>query len=115
MHVKTCSLRYPDGGRPVLSPAYDFVGTLPYIPGDKLGLSFGGSRSLGEISLDQVRRFTDSARLPMKPVWEVVRETVERTASAWKTLNQRELLPPDIHSVIDKQIQTVVKSSLYPR
>ncbi len=48
----------------------------------------------------------------MKPVWDIVRETVERTAAAWKTLDQKELLPPDIHSVIDKQIQTVVKSSL---
>ncbi len=115
MHLKNWSLLYPDGRRPVLSPAYDFVGTLPYIPGDKLALSFGGSRSLDEISLDQVRRFTDTARLPMKPVWEIVRETVERTAAAWKTLDQRELLPPEIHSVIDKQIETVVKSSLQPR
>jgi serine/threonine-protein kinase HipA len=115
MHLKNWSLLYEDGRRPVLSPAYDFVGTLPYIPGDKLALSFGGSRSLDEISLDQVRRFTDTARLPMKPVWEVVRETVERTAAAWKTLDQRELLPPDIHSVIDQQIQTVVKRSLQAR
>ncbi len=115
MHLKNWSLLYPDGRRPVLSPAYDFVGTLPYISGDKLALSFGGSRSLDGITLDQVRRFTDAARLPMKPVWDIVRETVERTATAWKTLDQRELLPPDIHSVIDKQIQTVVKSFLQPR
>jgi hypothetical protein len=27
---------------------------------------------------------------------------------AWKALAQKELLPKDIHNVIDKQIQTVV-------
>jgi serine/threonine-protein kinase HipA len=108
MHLKNWSLLYPDGRKPVLSPAYDFVATLPYIPNDKLALSFGGSRSLAEIVLDQVRRFADTASLPMNPVWEIVRDTIERTAVAWKALAQKELLPKDIHNVIDKQIQTVV-------
>ena len=44
MHLKNWSLLYPDTRTPVLSPAYDFVATLPYIPGDQLALSFGGSR-----------------------------------------------------------------------
>ena len=111
MHLKNWSLLYPDGRKPVLSPAYDFVATLPYIPDDKLALSFGGSRAFDEITLDQVRRFTDTAGLPMKPVWEIVVETVERTASAWKTLSKRELLPPDIDRVIDKQIEAAVTST----
>ena len=33
-HLKNWSLLYPDGRTPVLSPAYDFVATLPYITGD---------------------------------------------------------------------------------
>jgi len=32
MHLKNWSLLYPDRRTPVLSPAYDFVATLPYIP-----------------------------------------------------------------------------------
>lgn len=32
MHLKNWSLLYPDGRTPVLSPACDFVATLPYIP-----------------------------------------------------------------------------------
>lgn len=55
-------------------------------PGDNLALTFGGSRSLNEIALDQVRRFASAARLPMNPVWAIVGETVERTAEAWKAL-----------------------------
>ena len=107
MHLKNWSLLYPDGRTPVLSPAYDLVATLPYIPDDSLALTFGGSRSLNEITLDQVRRFTDTARLPMKPVWETVRETVERTAEAWKTLSHKELLPAETRKVVDQQIQKI--------
>ena len=32
MHLKNWSLLYPDGRAPILSPAYDFVSTLPYYP-----------------------------------------------------------------------------------
>jgi serine/threonine-protein kinase HipA len=98
---------YPDGRAPVLSPAYDFVATFPYIPGDKLALNFGGSQSLNEVTVDQVRRFTDTARLPMSPIWEIVRETIKRTEAAWKTLDQKDLLPSEMRRAIGRQIQAV--------
>jgi serine/threonine-protein kinase HipA len=112
MHLKNWSLLYPDGRRPILSPAYDFVATLPYLAGDKLALSFGGSRSLHEITLDQVRRFVYPAGLPMKPVWDIVRGTVESTSAAWKVLPVKELLAADLHSVIDQQIQMIATNVL---
>jgi len=108
MHLKNWSLLYPDGRTPILSPAYDFVATFPYIPGDKLGLSFGGSQSLKEITVDQVRRFTDVAHLPVSPVWEIVRETQERTAAAWKTLDHKDFLPSEIRKAIDRKIHAVI-------
>lgn len=111
MHLKNWSLLYSDGRTPALSPVYDFVSTLPYIPGDTLALSFGGSKSLDAITLDQVRRFTETARLPLKRVWDVVMETVERTANAWKSLPQKEVLPPDIRTPIDAQIQKVITAT----
>jgi serine/threonine-protein kinase HipA len=107
MHLKNWSLLYPDGRAPVLSPAYDFVATLPYIPGDSLALTFGGSKSLDGITLDQVRRFTDKARMPMDPVWRIVLETVERTEAAWRVLPQKDLLPADMRKAIDRQILAV--------
>lgn len=108
MHLKNWSLLYPNSRTPVLSPAYDFVATFPYIPGDRLALNFGGSQSLNEITVDQVRRFIDTAHLPASPVWEIVREVVERTAAAWKTLDQKDLLPSEIRQAIDKQILAVI-------
>ncbi len=107
MHLKNWSLSYPDSRTPVLSPAYDFVATFPYIPGDKVALNFGGSQSLSEITVDQVRRFTDTARLPASPVWEIVLETVEKTRTAWQKLDQKDLLPGDLRTAMEKQIAAV--------
>lgn len=107
MHLKNWSLLYPDGRTPVLSPAYDFVATVPYIPGDKLALTFGGSRSLEEITGEQIRRFAEKARLPLNPVRRIVREVVERTAAAWETLDQRDILPGDIRKTIETHLQGV--------
>jgi len=104
MHLKNWSLLYPDRRTPVLSPAYDFVATLPYIPGDTLALSFGGSRSLAEITPDQMRRFADAARIPASPLWQIAVGTAERTAAAWKRLEQAYLLTEVMRDSIGKQI-----------
>jgi len=107
MHLKNWSLLYPDGRTSILSPAYDFVATLPYIPNDALALTFGGSRSLDTITVDQVRRFADTAGLPMKPLWDLVGATVERTTKAWRSLDSKELIPTETLKIIDGQIQKV--------
>jgi serine/threonine-protein kinase HipA len=110
MHLKNWSLLYPDRRTPVLSPAYDFVATLPYIPNDTLALSFGGSRSLTEITTNQVRRFADTARLPASPLWPIVTDMTDRTVAAWETLDEKNLMPDDMRKVIGEQIMTVAKS-----
>lgn len=104
MHLKNWSLLYPDRRTPILSPGYDFVATLPYIPNDTMGLSFGGSRSLSEITVDHMRRFADTARIPASPLWQIAVETAERTAESWKTLERADVLPKDLHAAIEKQI-----------
>ena len=104
MHLKNWSLLYPDKRKPVLSPGYDFVATLPYLPGDKLALSFGGSRSLSDITKDQLRRFADTARIPASPLWPVAVETAERAATAWKKLDHADLLSRQLREQVGKQI-----------
>jgi len=107
MHLKNWSLLYPDRRRPILSPGYDFVATLPYIPNDTLALSFGGSRSLAEITPDQMRSFADKARIPASPLWKIAVETAQKTAAGWKSLEQADLLPKDLRSSIQRQILRV--------
>ena len=110
MHLKNWSLLYPDRRKPVLSPGYDFVATLPYIPGDKLALSLGGSRSLSEITRDQMRRFADTARIPASPLWQVVIETAERAAAAWDRLPEADVLPKAMRADIGEHIHAVEKA-----
>jgi serine/threonine-protein kinase HipA len=107
MHLKNWSLLYPDRRGPVLSPGYDFVATLPYIPNDTLALSFGGSRSLAEITPDQMRGFADKARIPASPLWRIAVETAQKTAAGWRSLEQADLLPKDLRSSIQRQILRV--------
>jgi serine/threonine-protein kinase HipA len=111
MHLKNWSLLHLDRRTPVLSPAYDFVATLPYIPNDSLALSFGGSRSLSEIGTDQVRRFADTARLPASPLWTIVTDITERTVAAWERLPEKDLLSEKMRKAIGEQILTVAKSA----
>ena len=104
MHLKNWSLLYPDRRTPVLSPAYDLVATLPYIPNDNLALTFGGSRSLGGITADQVRRFADTARLPASPLWRIVTEITDRIVTGWRDLPERDLLPERLRTTVGNQI-----------
>jgi len=110
MHLKNWSLLYPDRRPPVLSPVYDFVATLSYIPNDSLALSFGGSRSLSEISTDQVRRFADTACLPVSPMWTIVTDITDRTVAAWERLPEKGLLPENMRKAIGDQIFSVAQT-----
>ncbi len=111
MHLKNWSLLHREGGPPELAPAYDFVATLPYIPDDRLALTFGASRSLGEITVDQVRRFADKGGLPMAPVWRTVQEVVEKTVAAWKTLAHKDLLDRELSAALTAQIEKVAANT----
>jgi hypothetical protein len=83
VHLKNWSLLYPDRRTPVLSPAYDLVSTLPYLPSDTLGLNFGNSRDLHEITKDQIRRFAEAARIPVSPLWKVWRRLNGHESESW--------------------------------
>jgi serine/threonine-protein kinase HipA len=84
MHLKNWSLIYPDGRHAALAPGYDFVSTISYIPGDKLGLNFLGSKSFEALTLDRFSRFAAKALLPEKLVTDTVQESVQAFADAWR-------------------------------
>lgn len=111
MHLKNWSVLYPDGRTPVLSPAYDFVATLSYIPNDHLALTFGASRSLHEITVEQLRRFADTARLPISALPALLLETVEQVVAAWEKLDEKDLLSNEMKKSIGTQIKTVARNT----
>ncbi len=110
MHLKNWSLLYQDRRKASLAPAYDYVSTIPYIPNDQLALGFGGSKDISAISQDQIRRYADTARLAVSPLWRVVQETSEKTVSAWKSLDEKEIIPAKIRNAVDAHIAKVAGS-----
>jgi serine/threonine-protein kinase HipA len=85
-HLKNWAVLYPDGVNPALSPIYDVLPTVLYIPNDNLGLKLAGSRSfeaVTESSFDKIGAVTgfgvDKARAYAK-------DATERTLVHWNIL-----------------------------
>jgi serine/threonine-protein kinase HipA len=83
MHLKNWSLIYPDGRHPALSPAYDLVSTVPYIPEEDSALKFHRSRDWRSFSYDELAVIADRAKVPSHLVLATARETVEHFDDVW--------------------------------
>ena len=106
-HLKNWSVVYEDPIHPTLSPAYDLVSTIPYIPRDHLALGFGGSRRFQRFGDRRLQRFAKAARLPFEAVRSECRDTTERTLAAWKKHEGRDMLPRRIAEAISTHIKSV--------
>ena len=105
MHLKNWTLLYPDGRSPKLSPAYDFVATTPYLPNDKLALTFGSTKDISGITPEQIRRFADKAGLPVNPLWTIAQDMSVRVVEAWRELLAKDVLPAAMQDTIGQQIE----------
>ena len=106
-HLKNWSLIYPDARTPKLAPAYDLVGTIPYIPGDRLALSLGGTKEFAAVDLDRFRRFADKAGLPVRLMLQTARETAARVRDLWPTHEPLRALPERMRQAIGGHMDTV--------
>jgi len=106
MHLKNWSLVYQNRRTPELSPAYDFVSTIAYIPDDKLALTFVDSKEFASITTDQFERFAMKARLPAKLTLDIVRETVARFADTWNSFDPSSI-PQRVREAIKAHLPTV--------
>jgi serine/threonine-protein kinase HipA len=85
MHLKNWSLIYRDRRAPELSPAYDLLSTVPYLPGDEAALKFRKSKAWASFTYEELAAMADKARVAQGPVLDAARETVERFDAAWAT------------------------------
>ena len=83
MHLKNWSVIYPDRRTAQLSPGYDFVSTIAYLPDDKLALKLGHSKQMTALTLDELIWFAGKARLPERLVLDTAKETVQRFLEVW--------------------------------
>lgn len=105
MHLKNWSLLYPaDGLKPTLSPVYDVLSTIPYIPKDGLALSLAGEKSFKALTLERWRNFANRSRLPEGAVMSAVAETAAAVRGKWSVLAERDVVPAQVLERIDAHI-----------
>lgn len=95
MHLKNWSLIYRDRRTASLSPAYDFVSTIPYIEDDEAALKYARTRKFTGLDSDELSYLASKAHLPEKPVLDTARETVARFLEVWA--KEKEHLPQEKH------------------
>ena len=107
MHLKNWSLMYSDRRTPALAPAYDFVSTIPYIPGDEAALKFSRTKRFDEFSEDELSHLSARSGLPEMHVLDTAKETVELFHQHWKVEKQNLPLTKEIIRAIDTHSATI--------
>ena len=105
MHLKNWSLIYKDPQTPSISPAYDFVSTIPYIKDDKLALKVSKSNRFDAFSMDELSHLAAKARLPEKLVLDTASETVERFHEVWGKEKTNLALTNGVIDAIDEHLK----------
>jgi serine/threonine-protein kinase HipA len=84
-HLKNWSLIYPDGMRPRLSPAYDLLFTIDYLPKEsrRLALSIGGAKDFYAVTADHFAVMAERAGTDPSHARKVASEAAERMRDAW--------------------------------
>lgn len=105
MHLKNWSLLYPGDGRtPTLSPVYDVLSTIPYIPNDGMALGLAGEKSFKALTQERWRSFANRSRLPEGAVMTAVAETAALVRAKWSVLPERDLVPAQVLERIDAHV-----------
>jgi serine/threonine-protein kinase HipA len=107
MHLKNWSLIYTDGKTPTLSPAYDLLSTIPYIPDDTMALKYSRTKKMSEFSKDELKHLAAKARLREKLVLDTAAETVERFKTLWATEKKNLPLEKKVVSIIDAHAASI--------
>lgn len=102
MHLKNWSLIYPDRRTPQLSPAYDLLSMIPYLPGDEAALKFRRSKAWASFTLNELAMMADQAALPQRPILEAARETIERFDQIWAKESSRLSLSAELIAAVER-------------
>ena len=107
MHLKNWSFIYEDGHTPALSPAYDLLSTIPYIPTDGLALKLSDIRDMKLIGMTHFKKLAKKADAPEHLVLQTVRDTVDATKTAWTEKRKEYDLPADIRNSIQDHMDII--------
>jgi serine/threonine-protein kinase HipA len=101
MHLKNWSLIYADARTPTLSPAYDLLSTIPYIPDGEMALKYSRIKKMAQFSKDELRHLAAKAKLSEKLVIDTAAETVDRFKQIWSAEKANLPLEKKVVGIID--------------
>jgi serine/threonine-protein kinase HipA len=82
-HLKNWSFYFPEPGQVRLSPAYDIVPTIFFMPGDMLALRFVQTHQFEAVNLHRFERVASFLKLDPKLIQREVTATVRRALDLW--------------------------------
>jgi serine/threonine-protein kinase HipA len=112
MHLKNWSLVYPDRRSARLSPAYDFVSTIPYIEDGKAALKYSRTKRFDEFTFDELKHLSARALIPEKIVLDTAIETVALFHEHWQKEKVNLPLYSNVIEAIDEHIAKVPISAI---
>jgi serine/threonine-protein kinase HipA len=113
-HLKNWAILYPDGILPVLSPVYDVLPTVTYIPSDDMGLKLAGSRAFESVGIESFDVIGRRAGVGVANSRAWAKEAAERVLSNWTSMS--DILSSSDYENITKRLETLnlVRRSTYP-
>lgn len=107
MHMKNWSLIYPDRRYVSLAPAYDFVATVPYIPGDATNMKISRAKVFSAFSVDELEHLAVKASIPRKMAIDAAQETVQAFREHWGTEAASLPMSDEVRSAVEDHMKTV--------
>jgi serine/threonine-protein kinase HipA len=82
-HLKNWSFVYPDAVTPRLSPAYDIVPTIGYVPGDRMALRLAGTSDPAIVTIARIASIAKFLKIDPEIIEREVRKTTEKILDTW--------------------------------
>ncbi len=108
-HLKNFSVVYKDGRKASLSPAYDLVATVSYLPSDQLALELGGSKLFGNIVIGRFDTFSDCLGWSQVAMRKFISDFAQQIVSNWQLPEIKERFPEHHRAKIDQHIALIRK------
>ncbi|WP_261555166.1 type II toxin-antitoxin system HipA family toxin [Frankia tisae] len=104
-HLKNWAISYPDGRLPVLSPVYDVVPTVLYIPKDDLGLNLSRSKSFEAVTTGSFDYIGSRTGYGIPAARQRARDATARVLANWTVL--RDYLSRDAFDKLSDRLRTL--------
>jgi len=106
-HAKNWSFWYPDRTSARLSPAYDLVSTIEFLPDNDMSLKIAGARRFADVNRERFGRLAERTGLDPKHVDEAVVDAVRRQVEAWHAIRDSAQMTKPLRAIIDKRLSNL--------